>query len=39
MTNCESCNNIKTENIKDLKEDTVLESLRTSYRKKSGENL
>lgn len=34
MTNRENCNNIQTENIKDLREDTVLESLRTSYRKK-----
>lgn len=34
MTNCENCNNIKAENIKDLREDAVLESLRTSYRKK-----
>ena len=34
MTNRENCNNIQAENIKDLREDTVLESLRTSYRKK-----
>lgn len=34
MTNRENCNNIQVENIKDLREDTVLESLRTSYRKK-----
>ena len=34
MTNRENCNNIQVENIKDLREDTVIESLRTSYRKK-----
>lgn len=34
MTNRENCNNIQAENIKDLRKDTVLESLRTSYRKK-----
>lgn len=34
MTNRENCNNIQAENIKDLREDTVLENLRTSYRKK-----
>lgn len=32
-------NYIHIEETKNLKDDTVLESLRTSYRKKYGENL